>query len=177
MNIQFQKDKRNGMKVQTLQKSHSLPLLINKHKQTIPQCNANVKSNKSIIIKRNKKSPVKKISLPKISKDQRRLNKLYKINNKYIMSMKKLQKDNSIVYNNDFTITKYQTNLLNKGAKNIRYSYLRDLSDDFRALNSNKSKKNSFTSQWQILARKLENIVPKHLLDKLNSLGCRRNGI
>ena len=92
--------------------------------------------------------------------------------------MKKLQKDNSIVYNNDFTITKYQTNLLNKGAKNIRYSYLRDLSDEFKALNNkNKSKKNCFTSQWQILARKLENIAPKHLLDKLNNLGCKRNGI
>ena len=177
MNVHRSKEKRNLMKVHMLQKSYSLPTLINNHKQSIPQHSEHAKLNRSIGMKANAKSPMKKLSLPKISKDQRRLNKLYKINNKYLISMKKLQKDNNIVYNADFTITKYQTNLLNKGAKHIRYSYLRELSDEFKALNNTKSKRNCFSSQWQILARKLENIAPKHLLDKLNNLGSKRTGI
>ena len=76
-------------------------------------------------------------------------------------TIQKLKNNNNIVYHDNFNISNYQNDLLKTVSKNIRYSYLRDLSDDFKALNGIKSKKSSFSSQWQILARRLENFAPQ----------------
>ena len=173
------KTTRNVLKA-NIPKSNSLPLIY-KGIQKTPQ-NKKISNHQSLksspisskIIKKET-SPKRKIKLPRLSKNQKKLNKLYKIDTKFIKTIQKLKNNNNVVYHDNFNISNYQNDLLRTVSKNIRYSYLRDLSDDFKALNGIKSKKSSFSSQWQILARRLENFAPQHLINKLNNLGRKSN--
>ena len=58
-------------------------------------------------------------------------------------------------------------------SNNLSYPTLKDLKEKFNIMNMKFEGKVRSLSPWSCLAKQIENIAPKHLVNKLNEMGRR----
>lgn len=107
------------------------------------------------------------------SPEKKRLYSLYNINNNYLRKIKILKRNKKIALNDDFNLEEYQDALIKILTKSVCPDNLIKLYRDFESLNENVrcTEKLRYRNKWDILAKRVENNVPKFLVEKIKSLG------
>ena len=135
-----------------------------------------VKQIYEYIIKKENKNIIKPIKnfdkfINKKYKNQKmRFNKIYCINQSYIMHTKLLKNNREIAYKKDFDINEYQNAILRFLENRVDSINLNNLGQNYREFNEKMNRKFTPKGRFTNLANKIMNHAPNYLVDKLREL-------
>ena len=109
---------------------------------------------------------------------EKKLIKMYNFKKEYLQweeIYNRVKKDNSIVYNPNFSIEKYNNQLLKIAYQNFSYESVTPMKKYSKSMNKMINEDApKCCNKWTILCDKIDNFAPQFLIDKLNYFGSSK---